>query len=96
MKVPGNQKRVRELASRRRRPKFELGQLVREPHGSVGAIDKIFADFESVLDDLCFPHDWYELQERRPRTPKSGVWYGVILEDGAVLVGEDDLAEVPS
>jgi hypothetical protein len=87
---------VRELASRRRRPKFELGQLVREPHGSVGAVDKVFADFESVLDDPCMPTNWYELQARRPTTPKSGIWYSVILEDGAVLVGEDDLAEVLS
>lgn len=95
-----NTDRAKLLASRRRVSKFALGDTVREPHGSVGVIDKIFADIDAAFDSGEISGNWYEIQSIRPKTPKDGHWYGVILYDkpdgsgGAVLAGEDDLVMV--
>lgn len=95
-----NSKRVEELTARVRVPKFKLGQLVREPHGNVGVVDAIFADLYAESDKSCqlrsAVNNWYAIQSIKPKTPKEGVWYSVILHDGAVLAGEDDLVEVVS
>lgn len=94
MQQEPNAARVKELSGRKRAPKFALGATVREPHGGIGAIAEIYADFAAALDSLIVEDDWYDLQSIRPKTPKTGIWYGVVLLDGAVLVGEDDLVEL--
>jgi len=99
--VTPNPQRVRELLARGRRvPKFPIGARVREPHGDVGVVDKVFADLEAAFDahfsgfEAVKPDDWYLAQSIPPRTLKTGIWYGVILDDGSVLVGEDDLVDL--
>lgn len=91
-----NPERIKELASHPRKPRFLLGALVREPHGSVGAVTDIYADLEAAQDAGMIDDEWYGAQSIKPRTPKSGIWYGVIIPDGAVLAGEEDLVEVKS
>jgi hypothetical protein len=90
-----NADRVNYLARRVREPQFRLGQLVREPHGEIGVVDKIFADLDAAFDTLHYPgqpDSWYAQQRRRPHTAKDGVWYGVLLNEGSCLVGEKDLS----
>lgn len=87
-----NQNRIQKLMARGlRTPKFSFGQTVIEPYGKKGAIDCIYADYQAALDQFCIREGWYEGQERRPKTPKTGFFYAVVIEEGAVLVGEDDL-----
>ena len=75
-----------------RTPKFKLGQRVIERYGSLGVIDVVYANFASAVNALAVPSGWYEMQTRPPKTPKSGFWYSVVLDEaGAVLAGEDDL-----
>ena len=109
-RVETNTDRARSLAARVREPKFMLGSTVREPYGEVGVVDKVFADLDAAFDSgelgCLSPERWYEAQRVQPKTPTSGVWYGVILYDhadrgdgvtgGSVLVGEDDLVPVES
>jgi|GEM_PF-2156931 len=74
--------------------RFALGQLVRTRHGFVGAVDKVFFDLEAAMDATPgWPADWYERQEPRPTTPKTGTWYGLVFDEGegSGLYGEDDL-----
>ena len=92
MSVTPNNVRIRELTtSRCGPPRFTFGSIVREPYGSEGAIDVVYADYQAALDAFIIRKGWYEAQERPLKTPKTGYWYGVVLSTGAVLVGEDDL-----
>ena len=91
-----NAERMKYLASHRRAPKFAMGALVRDRHGRVGVVDTIFADIDAAIDKGHVGDDWYDLQTLRSRTPKTGIWYAVILVDGAVFAGEDDLVEMAS
>lgn len=92
-----NVERCNQLATRIRAPKFKLGELVREPHGQLGRVDAIFADYQAALDGRSVPKGWYEGLAKKPKTPKEGCWYCVVLTPaGAVLVGEDDLEHVTS
>lgn len=75
-------------------PKFWPGQRVRG-RGHVGVIDSIYANLNAAIGALIIPEGWYELQEVKPNTSKSGFWYGVILVEGAVLLGERDLELAP-
>lgn len=87
-----NVSRLRELkALRRKDPPFDLGGLVRDPFGNVGRIDVAFADLQAAIDGLAVPQGWYEKLSYRPKTAPFRRWYSVVLPDGAVLVGEDDL-----
>ncbi len=92
---PENVARIRALSWRKRAPRYALGQLVREPHGQVGAVDCIFADLEAVEQSsiILDVGRWYEKLSIRPKTLKSGIWYSVVLPGGACVVGEDDLTE---
>ncbi len=86
-------KRARALAASVKKPKFALGQLVRDPHGEIGAIDAAYADLAAaedagVIDDA---KDFLSAQEIRPKTPRTGVWYSLVLGHGSVLCGELDL-----
>jgi len=92
-----NTERCNQLATRIRAPKFKLGELVRDPHAQVGRIDAIFADYQAALDGFHVPKGWYEGLAKRPKTSKEGCWYAVVLiPEGAVLVGEDDLEPTAS
>lgn len=74
-----------------RAPKFRPGQRV-TAKGFAGVINVIYANTQSAIDTFVIQEDWYERLAVKPKTPKSGFWYGVILEDaGAVLLGEDDM-----
>lgn len=71
-------------------PKYRIGQVV-VFDGDRGRIDTIFADLQSAMDCFIVPPNWYEMQTKKPKTLKTGYWYGVVLTRGAVLVGEDDV-----
>lgn len=71
-------------------PKFRLGQEV-SGRGYVGVIDAVYANLNAAVDSLIIPEGWYEMQEVPPKTPKTGFWYSVILKEGAVLLGEEDI-----
>lgn len=87
-----NAKRLNELAMLpKSAPKYLLGQVVVEPYGASGRIDAIYADLQSALDSFVIKPGWYEQLEKKPKAPKTGIWYGVILLDGSVIAGEDDL-----
>jgi hypothetical protein len=92
----GNMARVRALAGRRAKPRFALGQIVREPFGDIGAIDAIYADLEAAEDLGIVGNrkEWLRAQERRPVTKATETWYSVVLSEGACLVGEHDLRRV--
>lgn len=77
-----------------RSPQFRLGQRVSD-RDHVGVIDAIYANLDAAIGVFIIPEDWYEMQEVPPKTPKTGFWYGVILEEGAALLGEDDLWSAP-
>ena len=83
--------RVRELMTRSPKPLFCFGELVRDAHGEIGAIDAIYADLEAALDAGVIDDDWLDEQQIRPRTKPSETWYSVVLGNGAVLCGERDL-----
>jgi hypothetical protein len=82
-----------ELAQNPRRPKYMLGQNVVDNYGRSGCVHSIYAGLQAVENvSLGFGADaWYDGQERPPVTPFDGIWYGVVLDDGDVLVGEDDI-----
>jgi hypothetical protein len=82
-----NRERIMDLSSRCRSP-------VREAHGEIGVIETIYADLISAVDARVVLLDWYDIQSIRPQTPKEGIWYHVILPEGTVLAGEDDLLAV--
>jgi hypothetical protein len=89
-----NRQRVLKLASRVRRPKFRLGELVhnpRDPDRGAGAIDAIYMSLASAINSGVVRSDWYAGLRLRPKTPRTGVWYSVVLGKGAILAGEDDL-----
>lgn len=71
-------------------PKFRLGQWV-QGREHAGVIYIIYANLDAAIGSLTIPEGWYEMQEAPPKTPKSGFWYGVVLREGAVLLGEDDV-----
>jgi hypothetical protein len=71
-----------ELAQNPRRPKYMLGQNVVDNAG-LQAVENVSLGFGADA--------WYDGQERPPVTPFDGIWYGVVLDDGDVLVGEDDI-----
>jgi hypothetical protein len=76
------------------RPRFQLGQLVSEPHyGRQGIVDVIYLGLDSAVNSLAVPRDWYDGLDCRPKTAPDSYWYSVVLtsRDGQVLVGQDDL-----
>lgn len=80
---------TRDVGSRL--PKFRLGQQV-SGFGHVGVVTAIYANLDAVIDSFLIPVDWYENLSPRPTTPKTSFWYAVLLkEEGAVLLGEDDI-----
>ena len=91
--MKSNAVRVRQLSKRPVKPRFALGAKVKEPDGGIGAIDAAYADLEAAIEAGVVDDDWYGGLDERPRTPKTGVWYSVVLPDGAVLVGELDLTK---
>lgn len=89
--------RVRQLARNPKVPKYALGQVVLEPRfGFLGAIDAIYADLDAAVDAKVIPNakEFLDFFEHRPRTPKNGIWYTVVIGDGAELCGEKDIAPV--
>lgn len=89
--------RARALARKPKRPKFALGQVVIDPYGDIAAIDAIYADLQAaedagVIDDA---REWVRAQDKRPRTPASGIWYSLVFGHGAGLGGERDLKIAP-
>ena len=91
-----NKARMGELESRLGEPRFKPGEKVRRLDfgDDVGVVDVIYADYRSAIDTSAVPEDWYAIQETPLRTPKEGRFYSVILVDGAILAGEDDLDSV--
>ena len=89
-----NRRRVLKLASNARRPKFRLGELVHnplDPDRGAGAIVAIYFDLASAMNAGVIGSDWYAGLRLRPKTPREGVWYSIVLGKGAILAGEDDL-----
>ena len=86
---------LREIVINRSEPVFRPGDPVGETRSTgfprLGRVDAIYADFQAATDGRVVPRNWYEIQEVTPRTPKNGYWYSVILTQGAILAGEDDL-----
>lgn len=80
--------------------RFALGERVIvdfAPNEQVeGVIDMAFADMAAAIDARIVDQAWYDSQERRPKSSREDRWYGVILDDGAVLVGELDLHKAPA
>lgn len=91
--MKSNSARVRQLSKKPVKPRFALGARVKEPDGGIGAIDAAFADLDAAIDAGVIDGEWYDALETRPRTPKTGVWYSVVLDDGAVVAGELDLTK---
>src|SRR5436190_14227302 len=85
--------RARALARKPRRPKFALGQVVVDSYGDVAAIDAIYADIQAAEDAgvITDAREWLAAQEKRPRTPRSGIWYSLVFGHGTGLAGELDL-----
>lgn len=86
-----NTPRVNQLRERHGMPRFALGAAVRDTHGNVGRVDAVYADLAAAVDSAAVGRDWYEVQSRRPKTPKESRWYSIVTNDGAILAGEDDL-----
>lgn len=86
-----NSKRMDQIASRSGASKFSPGDRVRRKDfdGMVGVIDVAYIDYAAAAS-LVVP-GWYEMQKKPLRTSKDGRFYSVILADGAILAGEDDL-----
>jgi len=83
---------LRNIARHANEQTFWPCELVRDPkYGRVGRIDVVYADMQAAIDSFAIPPEWYELQEIPPKTPKNGIWYSVVLTDGAILAGQDDL-----
>lgn len=96
--VGSDASRARALARKPRKPKFALGDVVIDPHGDIAAIDAIFADMAAVedaglVDDAA---EWRAAQEKRPKTPTSGIWYSLVYGHGAGIGGERDLKLAPA
>lgn len=87
--------RARALARKIKRPKFGLGQVVIDVHGDVAAIDAIYADLRAAEDAGVIDSAWLRTQQKRPRTPKTGIWYSLVFGHGAGLAGELDLRRAP-
>ena len=89
----GDAPRARALARSPLRPKFALGTVVVDPHGDIGAIDSIYADLRAVEDagQIGNAAAWRRELEIRPKTPVTGIWYGLVYGHGAGVVGELDL-----
>jgi len=90
--------RARALSRKPRKPKFALGEVVIDPYGDIAAIDGIFADLRAVedaglIDDAA---DWRAEQDKRPKTPASGIWYSLVFGHGAGIGGERDLKKAPA
>jgi hypothetical protein len=94
MSKSNDAKRAATLSRKPVRPRFALGALVVDPHGSIGAIDAAYVDLTAaedaaVIDDA---KKWLAGLEKRPKTTAKGIWYSVVCETGGnVLVGERDL-----
>jgi hypothetical protein len=94
MSTSSDARRVAALSKKVVRSKFALGALVVDPHDEVGAVDAIYADLTAaedagIIDD---PKSWLAEQEKKSKTPASGLWYSVVCRTGGnVLVGEKDL-----
>jgi hypothetical protein len=89
-----NTERMDEIAGRAGEPRFRLGEKVRandRRRPFVGVVDAIYVDFRSACDGGAAHLDWYEIQEPPLKTPQEGRFYSIVLKDGAVMVGEDDL-----
>jgi hypothetical protein len=98
VKLPPNPTNVNRMEQLQlcKPPKYRPGQKIVEPYGEAGVIDVVYADLEAAIDAFVIKEGWYETQEKKPKTPKSGIFYGVVISYGACLVGEDDLKELPS
>ena len=89
-----NDARLAELRTLCRPPRFSPGELVVDRQGNAGRIDAIFADLQAAIDARAVPAGWYGMQVARPSTLPFRQWFSVILEDGAILAGEDDLTRL--
>jgi hypothetical protein len=88
--------RARALAKTPRRPKFALGDVVQDVYGDIAAIDGVFADLRAVIDAGVIDDDWIGRQEKRPKTPASGIWYSLVFGHGSGVAGERDLKKAPA
>lgn len=86
-----NTVRVNQLRERCGFPRFSLGAAVRDSYGNTGRVDAVYADLAAAVDSAAVSRDWYEVQSRKPKTPKESRWYSIVTNDGAILAGEDDL-----
>ena len=88
--------RLEEMAaeSRGRVQRYQLGQVVRKGE-EWGLVDAIHCDLKSVEDVGAIDAGWYEQLSEKPKTPKDGIWYLVLLpREGSVLWGQDDIHPV--
>lgn len=93
-----NRKRMEQIEKRAAgfRPRYYPGQRVRrlDYDGEEGVIDAVYIDYESAFDSGVVTKDWYDAQNITPRTSKEGRFYSLIVEDGAVMAGENDIEAV--
>ena len=90
--------RARALSRRVRKPRFGLGEVMRDGYGDIGAIDGIYADLRAV-EDVGLIDDasaWRTAQDKRPKTPANGIWYSLVFGHGAGVAGEQDLVKAPA
>ena len=72
---------------------YDPGVSVQTPHGR-GVVDTVYFDLQSAIDSFVVPPNFFAMQRTPPKSsPTDSYWYGVILNQGAVLVGHDDIEE---
>jgi hypothetical protein len=89
--------RAKALSRKPRAPKFALGAVVMDVYGDIAAIDGIYADLRAA-EDAGIVEDaaaWLAEQEKKPKTPVTGIWYTLVFGHGAGLAGEKDLKLAP-
>jgi len=82
--------RIEQIASRGVRSPSLLGRRA-IVDGVSGIIDAEFIDLQAAIDCGLVDQGWFMVQLPLVKTTKEDRWYSVVLPEGAVLVGAQDL-----